>query len=164
MSFARCIEFVLRAEGDTSDHPSDMGGFTQWGLSSKSYPDLDLSKLTLVQAMEIYKRDFWEPIQGDRLPASLALVLFDWAVNSGVRTAVENLQSALGNDLRVDGIMGRRSLAAVEKTNLTPLICKLLQRRSDDRINQAQRPDQRVFLRGWQRRIIAVAIEAMQLA
>lgn len=164
MSFDQAIHFVLRAEGDTSDHPSDMGGYTHWGLSSKSYPDLDLAKLTLVQAMEIYKRDFWDPIQGDELPPSLALVLFDWAVNSGVKTASEALQRALGADLVVDGIIGRRSLAAVEKADLPALICKLLQWRSDDRIKQARRPDQAVFLTGWLRRIIACGVEAMRLA
>lgn len=163
MSFDRCMEFVLRAEGDTSDHPSDLGGFTRWGLSSRAFPDLDLSKLTLAQAIELYRTHYWDPIQGDKLPPSLALVLFDWAVNSGVKTAAEALQSALGTDLVVDGVIGRRTLAAVKNADLPPLICKLLQWRSDDRIKQALRPDQRVFLRGWLRRIIAVAVDAMKL-
>lgn len=163
MSFDRAIAFVLRAEGETSDHPADAGGYTRWGLSSKSYPDLNLANLTLVQAMELYKRDYWDAIQGDELPPDLALVLFDWAVNSGVHTAVENLQVALGAELKADGIFGPKTLAAVDAADIPKLIVKLLQHRADDRIHQASRPDQRVFLRGWIRRIIALSVEAMQL-
>lgn len=161
MSFDKAIHFVLRAEGDTSDHSADAGGFTRFGLSSKAFPDLDLSKITLVQAMDLYREKYWDTIQGDKLPAALGMVLFDWAVNSGVATAVENLQAILGG-LEVDGILGRMTLSAVEKTDQIALISRLLQARADDRIHQASRPDQRVFLKGWMRRIIALAVEAMR--
>lgn len=164
MSFEDAVAFVLDQEGGVSDHPADSGGFTRWGLSSKSYPDLNLATLSKEKAVEIYRRDFWTAVRGDELHPAVALVLFDWAVNSGVHAAVENLQAVLGG-LKCDGILGRQTLAAIDKADRAKLIRSLLQARVADRLHQAGRPDQRVFLRGWISRVVACAVEsARQLA
>lgn len=81
--FARCIEFVLAEEGGTVNDPHDPGGLTKYGISQRSYPDVDILRLTLDDATAIYRRDYWDKIRGDELPAGIDLLVFDSAVNQG---------------------------------------------------------------------------------
>lgn len=84
----RCVAFVLRNEGGLVNHPSDPGGVTNYGISQRAYPSLDVRALKRSEAEEIYLRDYWTPIRGDELPEPIALVLLDFAVNSGVPRAL----------------------------------------------------------------------------
>ncbi len=95
-TFDRCIRAVLSEEGGLSDHPQDPGGLTKYGISRRAYPDLDIRRLTMDEAIELYRRDYWNPVHGTDLPASLALLVFDSAVNQGAGTAVRLLQKAVG--------------------------------------------------------------------
>lgn len=87
-------------------------GGSRWGLSSATYPDLDLRTLTREGAREIYRRDFWQPLHCDALPPGLALALFDAAVHSGQPRATMWLQSTVGT--APDGNFGPATLAAVQ--------------------------------------------------
>jgi len=95
-NFDRCVRAVLSEEGGLSDHPQDPGGLTKYGISRRAYPDLDIRRLTMDDAIDLYRRDYWNPVHGTDLPASLALLVFDSAVNQGVGTAVRLLQKAVG--------------------------------------------------------------------
>jgi hypothetical protein len=47
-------------EGTTfKDDPHDPGGATKFGISKRSYPNLDIEELTRDQAEQIYYCDFW---------------------------------------------------------------------------------------------------------
>ena len=70
--FHRCIDFVLCEEGGLSNHPKDPGGLTQFGISQRSYPKLDIRRLTVDAAKAIYQRDFWARIQGYPVSTILA--------------------------------------------------------------------------------------------
>lgn len=118
--FNRCIDFVLLEEGGLSHHPKDPGGLTQFGISQRSYPALDIRRLTLDHAKAIYRRDFWERINGDALPVGLNLIVLDMAVNAGVRRAVELLQQIL--EVKQDGIIGPVTLAAIKQHPMRGLI------------------------------------------
>ena len=111
--FNRCIDFVLLEEGGLVNHPRDPGGLTKFGISQRSYPKLDIRRLTLDQAKAIYRRDFWDRIRGDALPVGVDLVVLDMAVNAGVRRAVQLLQQGAG--ATDDGIIGPLTLAAVRR-------------------------------------------------
>lgn len=67
--------------------PEDPGGETKYGISKRAYPRLDIKNLTLEDASAIYKRDYWNAAGCDDLDDSLALVVFDTAVNCGVGRA-----------------------------------------------------------------------------
>lgn len=82
--FNNYINTILQKEGGYANDKVDRGGKTKFGISQKAYPDVDISKLTLPQAVAIYKRDYWDKIGGDKLPESVALNAFDAAVNQGV--------------------------------------------------------------------------------
>lgn len=89
MSFERALEETLRWEGGYANDLNDPGGETNRGISKRSYPQLDIKNLGLEETIEIYRRDFWNAIEGDALSPALASVAFDCAVNHGVGRARE---------------------------------------------------------------------------
>lgn len=101
--FERALEFVGIVEGGYSKDPDDWGNWTggrpgsgelkgtNHGISAKSYPHLDIVNLTKADAAAIYKRDYWDAINGDNIPYPLNKVAFDHAVNAGVSRALEAL-------------------------------------------------------------------------
>ena len=90
-NFDEAIKFVLKWEGGYSNDPNDPGGETKFGISKRSYPELDISKLTLKQAKEIYYQNYWLKAGCDELPFPFDIIVFDTAVNMGRRRAKEFL-------------------------------------------------------------------------
>ena len=111
--FDQMIERVLAHEGGYVNHASDPGGETQWGISKRSYPALDIRALTRSAAIEIYRRDFWQRVQVDKLHPSAAYQALDAAVNHGIGNAVRWLQRAAG--VADDGIIGPVTIAALAR-------------------------------------------------
>lgn len=111
--FEDAVALVLRHEGGYANDPSDPGGETNFGISKRAYPNLDIRTLTVADATAIYRRDYWDAIQGDSLPYPLAVVTFDAAVNSGVGQAAKWLQEALG--VVDDGVVGPKTVAAAQR-------------------------------------------------
>jgi lysozyme family protein len=93
--FETAVDFVLSAEGGLVDDGSDPGGITKFGISQRAYPDLNIRDLTIDGAKAIYREDYWNLCSCDKLPAGVALVVFDAAVNQGVGASIRMLQSAL---------------------------------------------------------------------
>src|SRR5262249_11550729 len=80
----------------------------------------DVHELTVGEATMIYKANYWDPCSCDNLPAALALVVLDAAVNSGVRRSVMFLQFAL--EIPPDGICLTRTIAAANKCNVAEVV------------------------------------------
>lgn len=72
MNFDEAFERTLGHEDGYVDDPRDPGGETKWGISKRSYPHLDIKNLTQDQAKGIYRTDFWNRINADRLPDGVA--------------------------------------------------------------------------------------------
>ena len=85
--FQRCILFVLDQEGGYVNDPRDPGGETNFGISKRSYPDVDIRALTKPQAIEIYRKDYWLPSGAVAAPWPLCLAILDAAVLQGPRMA-----------------------------------------------------------------------------
>ena len=103
--FAQALAFTLQSEGGYSNDPDDPGGETNFGLSKRAYPDLDLPSVTLAAAARIYRRDYWEKPGFHRVAEqspALAQRLFDLGVNCGPATAVKMLQRAINVLCAVD--------------------------------------------------------------
>lgn len=141
---------LIGHEGGYVNDPRDAGGETKFGISKRQYPTVDIAALTLDQAKAIYRRDYWQRMQGDGLPSGLAFQVFDAAVNSGIETAVRWLQQAAG--VAQDGIVGTVTLNAVRGQDESVLIRKFLGVRLEflTQLNAWQ-----TFGRGWARRIAA---------
>lgn len=112
MDFDTVINRVLGNEGGYVNRPEDPGGETNWGISKRSYPDVDVKNLTREAAIEIYRQDFWAKVGAAELPAPLMFQAIDFAVNSGCETAVRYLQLAAG--VADDGHVGPATLAALQ--------------------------------------------------
>lgn len=142
MNFDDVFDRVIGHEAGYVDDPNDPGGKTKWGISQRSYPDEVIEDLTRDDAKRIYGRDFWERIHGDRLIErgfdGVSFVLMDFAVNSGVETAVRYLQRAIG--VADDGHWGPVSQAALERHNNESDIIMLL---------TAERMDFQTKLKNW---------------
>ncbi|MGS0741330.1 glycoside hydrolase family 108 protein [Glaciimonas sp. GG7] len=137
MIFDQAIERVLGHEGGYVNHPADPGGETHWGISKRSYPNVDIKNLTRVQAIEIYRRDFWHCIHGNDMFGSVAYQAMDFAVNSGIATAIRCLQRTL--NVADDGHWGPVTAAAAKRMSETDQIMRL----------NAERLDYLRKLKGW---------------
>jgi len=147
-SFIDSVSLLFRDEGGYVNDPSDSGGETNLGISSRSYPYEDIKNITYDRARAIYKKDYWDRAKCDILPLEIRYMHFDSAVNMGIRTAVKLLQRASGCE--DDGIFGKQTLKASENATL--------KRYSEERILYYkdivdQRPRNKKFLRGWINRV-----------
>lgn len=111
------IERILGHEGGYVNDPKDPGGETKFGISKRSYPNINIAALTRDDAIEIYRRDFWNPLKADRFSFGVAYQLLDSAINSGLGQTIRFLQRALG--VADDGIFGPHSLEASMKMSET---------------------------------------------
>lgn len=94
INFDMAFDRLLGHEGNYSNDPKDPGGETMFGVSKRSYPNVDIKNLTVQGAKGIYLRDFWQPL-ADAHPA-VKFQVFDFAVNGGLSVAVRKLQAAIG--------------------------------------------------------------------
>ena len=88
------LQFTLKHEGGYEFDPADPGGETNWGISKRSYPNLDIKNLTADQASDIYASDYWLKAGCDSMPFPYCTVVFDSAVNDGVSKALFWLRQA----------------------------------------------------------------------
>ncbi|MBZ6383139.1 glycoside hydrolase family 108 protein [Sphingomonas sanguinis] len=129
LPFEESAAHTLGIEGGYSDHPSDRGGATQWGITeavarADGYTGA-MADLPKARALSIYRRLYWDRIGLDWIAAvdrDTAAELFDTAVNMGVGVAVTFLQRVLNAlnrqgrdypDLKVDGSAGPATAAAL---------------------------------------------------
>ena len=94
MQFDEAFSKLIGHEGGYTLGKGDPGGETNWGISKRSYPAVDIKSLTLQGAKDIYYRDFWLPL-ADAHP-TIKFQVFDFAVNGGLSTALRKLQAAIG--------------------------------------------------------------------
>lgn len=140
------IARVLDHEKGYSNKKSDKGGETNFGISKRAYPHLDIKNLTVEQAKTIYMRDYWN-ILPQKLPNAVLFQLLDFAVNSGPSMAIRHLQHICG--VKEDGHWGSISQAAAEKFPSYLLATNLLAERMEF---QASLSDYKVNGAGWTNR------------
>ena len=111
------VKTIRREGGDTlTDDPDDPGGLTRYGISKRAHPEVDPRNLSLESAKEIYRKEYWNPCQGDAIKSQLvAELLFDSAVNMGVSQAIKLAQIAAGLD--VDGVLGGATMQALNESD-----------------------------------------------
>lgn len=168
-NFTCCFAFTLGAEGGFTKLQSDPGNWTggavgrgelrgtKFGISAAAYPDVDIENLSEQDAAAIYRADYYDKIHGDALALPVALVMFDGAVNAGLRRAVIWLQQAVGQV--ADGVFGPRTLDAAKAADARDLAREILSRRIDSYARLAGWSE---FGLGWSRRVIALAGEALR--
>jgi lysozyme family protein len=129
--FGDCIDFTLRPENDGQPYHvtvGDSGGATAWGITLRALSDHlgrtakaeELQQLTRDVANAIYQRNYWNTVNGDKLPIGIDLLVFDHGVMSGPARSVKLMQHLIG--AREDGIAGPLTLAALEKHDTEAMI------------------------------------------
>ena len=155
-TFNEIIEVVLKHEGGYVNDPTDLGGETKYGITKRFYPDVDIKNLTIEQATEIYKKDYWDKNKVESLPQNLWHIYFDMCVNMGKRTAVKVLQRAAvnkGKDIEVDGGLGPMTIGALKGVELDRVRAFRVKYYVD---LITARPEQEKFYLGWFRRATEV--------
>jgi lysozyme family protein len=148
--FEKAMTRVLEFEGGYSNDPRDAGGETKYGISKRSYPNLDIRNLTLDGAKLIYYRDFWEPQSyRDFESVELAEKVFDLSVNVGTSKAhllLQGVLRAVGNPVKEDGVL--------EKIQSWPQILQALRSEAAGyyRSIVSKNASQNKFINGWLKR------------
>tara|TARA_Y100000310_G_scaffold86464_1_gene83359 strand:- start:20792 stop:22606 length:1815 start_codon:yes stop_codon:yes gene_type:complete len=98
--FERAIAYLMPNEGGYNSEED-----SKYGISKATYPELDIENLTMAQAIEIYRKDWWQPYK--ELPGPIAIKAFDTAVNVGHHRAQTWLQEATteAGEGNIDGIL-----------------------------------------------------------
>lgn len=147
-NFNGAVDLILAHEGGYSNDSRDPGGETNFGISKKAFPQVDIKKLTRKQAVDLYREHYWQPMKCDQLPSGTDLMAFDAAVQHGAQTAAKLLQKAAG--VVADGNIGPITLAAVIKQGT----CRELAARRME--FYATLPHFKTYGLGWSRRLMAV--------
>lgn len=148
--FTKIIDRVLDHEGGYVFHADDPGGETKFGISKRAYPNLDIKNLTREQAIEIYRQDYWNRINGDKLPEEIAYQVLDAAVNHGIGNAIRMLQRAV--NVADDGYWGPRSERALASKHPADVVLLYIAERLEFYTKLSTFS---TFGKGWVRRIAA---------
>lgn len=151
MDFDQAFDRLLGFEGGYVNDARDAGGETRWGISRRAFPDVDIKTLTREAAAAIYRREFWDQVQAERLPPGLRYVCFDTAVHAGQAQAVRWLQRAV--DELQDGKLGPLTLLAALQSPVDRTRGRILGYRLEAMTGLSSWP---AFSRGWARRIAAL--------
>lgn len=148
-TFEIAIPTILRHEGGYTNDPDDAGLETNFGISKRSYPDLDIKNLTLVDACMIYRRDWWDRFgYGRLLDQSIATKVFDTAVNMGPVPAHKIAQEAAS--ATIDGILGLESITAINAQQASALLPRMQDLQAARyREIAIERPQDAKFLNDW---------------
>ena len=167
----KLVPFILSWEGGYVNDPDDVGGATNKGITIATWRlhgcdndgdgDIDADDLRIItneQWMEIFKCQYWDRWKADEIEnQSIANIVVDWVWASGVH-GIKQVQKILG--VEVDGIVGRKTLAALNSRPADPLFHQIQAARIAFVENIVRRkPTQRKFLRGWKNRILAIKFE-----
>lgn len=158
--FNKAVETVLKHEGGYVNNPNDLGGETNFGISKKSYPNLDIKNLTKDDAIAIYKRDFWDKYGYEDIgPEKIYTKIFDMAVCMGPHMAHLLIQRALwacNSPVNEDGILGIITKEAINNAVTSALQAAYkAEIAARFRFLANERKENKVFLKGWLKRAYA---------
>lgn len=167
--FEKAFNLLMGHEGEFSLDPKDRGNWTggevgkgvlkgtKFGISAATFPDLDIRNLTLAAAREIYRKHYWQVCRCDDMPPSVALLLFDGAVNCSPKKSVMWLQQAL--KIRVDGVAGGQTAAAAKAVrDVMPVLVDMLAFRNEHNRRAPSAADHGL---GWSRRLFKLAFQSI---
>lgn len=165
--------FTAHWEGGLTDHQSDPGGITNFGVSLRWLRSLghdlgdidgdgdidadDIRALTMADAARFFRLKFWEPYKLTELPQLTATVHYDCMVNTGptqatllTQRACNALLGPYGVKLAVDGVFGPRTREFLTKYATSKLASAMIEQRKGFYLSLVRdKPDFAPFERGW---------------
>ncbi|MDO9414013.1 MAG: glycosyl hydrolase 108 family protein [Pseudolabrys sp.] len=102
-NFSAALARLLQHEGGYTNHPSDPGGPTNFGITIHDYRKYvkaggtaaDVKAMSLGEANRIYRTKYWDAQRCDDLPAGVDYAVFDYGVNSGIGRSGKVLRRCL---------------------------------------------------------------------
>lgn len=167
-SYNAALTRLLKDEGGYTDHPSDPGGPTNYGITladARRYwkgnaTAEDVRALPESVARKIYRENYWNALRCDELPAGVDYAVFDYGVNSGVGRAGKVLRRILKLPDRTS-IVSDDVVAAVKEQGAREVIAAICSERLAFLKSLKTFP---VFGRGWTARVNGVRIAALAMA
>lgn len=182
------LPFILKFEGGFVNDPADSGGATNKGVTIATWRsvgydkdgdgDIDVQDLKLISNQDVRNRvlkpHFWDRWKADQIKSQkVANILVDWVWGSGAN-GIKIPQRLLG--VAVDGIVGAKTLAAVNAADPDVLFDRIYQAREKflhDITNQSiasyekkirrkatnaelMKHTKKRFIKGWLNRLVAI--------
>jgi len=154
--FFEIVNHTLEEEGGYVNDSTDKGGETNFGISKRAYPDVDIFNLKEDEAIDIYWKDYWVRGRCSKVPKKLQAIYFDMCVNFGISGAIKVLQETAngkGADIDVDGKIGPNTIKAIEKLSVERVRAFRALKFAKIVITN---PEQMKFWYGWFRRSLKV--------
>lgn len=182
------LPFILKFEGGFVNDPADSGGATNKGVTIATWRsvgydkdgdgDIDVQDLKLISNKDVRDRvlkpHYWDRWKADQIKSQrVANILVDWVWGSGAN-GIKIPQRLLG--VAVDGIVGAKTLAAVNASDPDVLFDRIYQAREKflhDITNQSiasyekkikrkatnaelMKHTKKRFIKGWLNRLAAI--------
>lgn len=182
------LPFILKFEGGFVNDPADSGGATNKGVTIATWRsvgydkdgdgDIDVQDLKLISNKDVRDRvlkpHYWDRWKADQIQSQkIANILVDWVWGSGAN-GIKIPQRLLG--VTVDGIVGAKTLAAVNAADPDVLFDRIYQARErflHDITNQSianyekkikrkatnaelMKHTKKRFIKGWLNRLAAI--------
>jgi lysozyme family protein len=125
----KSFDMVIAHEGGFTNDERDPGnklpdgrkGSTMLGCTQANWEKYighevtqdDMKALKKEDVKPLYKRDYWDAVRGDDLPAGVDYAVFDFAINAGPAAARKMIQKALG--VTADGSIGPATMKAIQE-------------------------------------------------
>ena len=167
-SYDEALKRLLVHEGGYSNHPSDPGGPTNWGITIHDYrryvnlnaTAADVRSMPVEVAKRIYRSKYWNALRCDELPAGVDYAVLDYGVNSGIGRAAKVLRRFVGlasnSSAMTDEVVA--AVGRCDSKNLINAIC-------DERLRFLHGlRTWSVFGNGWGRRVREVRAAALAMS
>lgn len=168
LTYDEALRRLLVHEGGYTNHPSDPGGPTNFGITIADYrkyvkPDAtaaDVRAMPVAEAKAIYRKRYWDAQRCDELPAGVDYSVFDYGVNSGIGRSGKVLRRVVGLPDNVS-VVNDQVLAYARVRDPKVLVAAICDERLAFLKSLKTWP---VFGRGWGARVAAVKIVSLRMA
>ncbi len=169
-NFKTYVPFLSSWEGGYANNKNDNGRETYRGVTIATWTayckkkgiSAPLKKMGQAQWEDIMEGGYWDAVHASDLRSqSVANQVADFAVNAGANRAAVTLQQAVNSAnhntaLKVDGVIGAKTLAAANALNASTLYWAYRELRTNYYKGLAAKSTkQATFLKGWLRRVEA---------
>ncbi|WP_299009090.1 glycosyl hydrolase 108 family protein [uncultured Tenacibaculum sp.] len=166
---------IQEAEGGYQNLTNDKGNYnslrqrvgTNYGVSAKFYEKVigrpptiaDMKSITQTEAHQLFKIHFWDAIKGDAIQSqAVAEMVADHSINANPRVTAGIVQRTLnryfGKNLKVDSVIGAKTLQAINSVNPQQLFAKIGQERLH---HYSRLDDYKYFSKSWNSRVFNLA-------
>jgi lysozyme family protein len=166
-SYDGALARLLVHEGGYSNHPSDPGGPTNFGITIFDYRKYvkpgataaDVRAMTVDEAKAIYRSKYWDAMRCDELQPGVDEAVFDYGVNSGVGRSAKVLRRCLHLP-DTTSVIDANVIAAAQNADAPELIVAICAERLRFLQSLHTWP---VFGQGWNARVAEVKASALAI-